>query len=100
VFTTPAGDIPPFVAAIQNPSYRHGAHAGFASDLAHTRTAFAALEARDQKLIDLFVEEQIDKATHGDRRKKVGTALEKARAQLAEAPFPPEQVESLLEPAE
>jgi hypothetical protein len=60
-------------------------------------TSLATLEARDQRIVDLFVDGQIDKDTYEDRRAKVGTALSKAKSQQSEAPIAAEQVEYLLE---
>ncbi len=75
-------------------------HAEHTEAVERAQKAIAALEVKDQRLIELFIEEQIDKPTYEDQRKRVGTALEKARAQLAETLLPFEQVESLLEFAE
>ena len=76
---------------------RNTAQTELAARLAKT---IASLEARDQKVIDLFVDGQFDKATYEDQRERVGTALNKARSQQSEALMPIEQIESLLEFAE
>ena len=55
------------------------------------------LEAKDQRLVDLFINEQIDKATYDDQRGKVGTILNNVRRQKSETLVSPEQVDCLLD---
>jgi hypothetical protein len=59
-----------------------------------------SLQAKSQKLVDLFVGDQIDKATYDDQREKVGTALDKLRRQKSDVLINAEQVDCLLDFAE
>jgi site-specific DNA recombinase len=75
-------------------------HAEHKTLAARVEKELALLEAKDERLVDLFVNEQIDKATYDDQRRKVGTALDKLRRQRTEALVSREQVDSLLDFAE
>ena len=57
----------------------------------------ATLETTDQRLIDLFVKEQIDKVTYDAQRGRVGTMLDNVRRQKSENLVSPEQVACLLD---
>jgi DNA invertase Pin-like site-specific DNA recombinase len=68
--------------------------------LSHAEQVVASLESRNQKLVDLFIDGQIDKATYEDQRGRIGNALAKARACRLEGLLKIEQVEYLIEFAE
>lgn len=75
-------------------------HADHGALVARVDKELPLLEARNQKLVDLFIDGQIDKATYDDQRGKVGTMLDTLRRKKSEALVSSEQVDSLLDFAE
>jgi site-specific DNA recombinase len=58
------------------------------------------LKDKRQRLVDLFVDGQLDRATYDEQTQRVGTALEAAEAHAAHDPMGEQQLNSLLEFAE
>ena len=75
-------------------------HADHEALVARLEKDIALLEVKDQRLVDLFVNEQINKATYDDQRGKVGTMLNDLRRQESETLVSREQVDCLLDFAE
>jgi hypothetical protein len=70
--------MPLFGEVVRN--VRKQKHSEHEAMLSQAEKLVASLETRSQKVIDLFLDGQIDKVTYDDQQERVGTALNKARA--------------------